>query len=238
MGFVKEWDRILTHFFEDMFFEARMIYDEADALLVCPNEEAESFEKMHRGTLFYSFDKTVKEEARENVKKRRFELYESEGEALKKRQKLFFDNEEKAFRAIPFAEGFDTPFVKELFGKKEDAEETFVTEDKKRALFEDEKLLKMCEKSFSEENCQREVFLGEKGGYGKKIGGGMRLTGGRTGEIIESLYPKKDAKSPEIKIEMVNTNNIQNVSDIDETIDLISERLCEMMAKGADGIYW
>lgn len=215
MGFVKEWEEILSHFFEDLFFEAKMLYAPDETNFA--TKEWEVHEKVPKGALFYSLEKSAAAEEYENAQKVRLDILKSE--ILKTEQMLFLKGGEE-IKAAAFTRGFEEPF----------------STNEKRVFFENDALLENEAINLSDEKHKEEIFTRKKG-FAEKVGG-IRLAGGKTGEIIESLYPVKDAKCPEIKIEMVNTNNIQSTNDIDETIDLISERLCEMMAKGADGIYW
>lgn len=63
----------------------------------------------------------------------------------------------------------------------------------------------------------------EKGAVEKILSGGARET--------------KDARKHEIKVEMISREGSGEDFDMDEMLEKMTEQLCAMMAKGADGIY-
>ncbi len=62
---------------------------------------------------------------------------------------------------------------------------------------------------------------------------------GRSGakRIIESAAERGGGESREVRIEMVNNNNISSKADIDDVADMLTMRICDIMNRSADGIY-
>lgn len=60
---------------------------------------------------------------------------------------------------------------------------------------------------------------------------------GKTEKIIQWGQDKEKDRGRDIKIEMHNVNNVQNEMDIDTVTDMLTERLCELMQKSAEGFY-
>jgi predicted nucleic acid-binding protein len=66
-----------------------------------------------------------------------------------------------------------------------------------------------------------------------------RSVGGRSlaKKILESEARIKGGVGGDVKIEMVNNNNISSDTDIDDIADMLTMRIFEIMQKSADGLY-
>lgn len=66
----------------------------------------------------------------------------------------------------------------------------------------------------------------------------MKLSKNRVERVLDSVIGKGEGLNKhDIKIEMVNKPSENDMLDMDDILDEMTQRLCEMMNKGADGIY-
>lgn len=95
-------------------------------------------------------------------------------------------------------------------------------------------------KSFREEE-RGKAFWGEAvAAFGEEgfVEDGMTLTKSERERVIESTVKKEETgRRHEIRVEMKSGDPDREVDDADEIIERMTERLCAMMARGADGIY-
>ncbi|MBQ8002310.1 MAG: hypothetical protein IJ297_02580 [Clostridia bacterium] len=209
MGYVKDWSEIIGLFFEDMLFTAYI-------------SEGENAPQGAAGAL----DKYLKDRATFT-------------------RKLF--------------KGEDAFNQKSIAHHKRDYEgEIYFAEDKRLNGLQTENLQlnhsflrdeteKLNSTGFFEEAFEKAVPLGEESLAlaarrekllkGAEEMGSVIIDKRKADKILAPQEDTKDEKPQYVRVEMVKGDSYYKETDIDETIELIGERLCEMMAKGADGLY-
>lgn len=80
---------------------------------------------------------------------------------------------------------------------------------------------------------ERSIFYSEEAlmGDGGKVERGLRE------KVLNTVTQKYAEALGNVKIEVTNNNTIERESDIDEISYRLTEKLCEMMARGTDGLY-
>lgn len=106
----------------------------------------------------------------------------------------------------------------------------------------------------AEDIAEKMIYYRGGGGYGLMIGEEVhvmereydrcaderekiKLKRDKREKLLSTFEEAANGQSHEIKIEMVRHESEKNEIDMDETLDMLTERLCNLMAKGADGFY-
>lgn len=252
MGSVKDWNRMLAELFGGMFFEARLKYEnehgKTESKIASVHDFGLSgadaldarYEKLQQG--FYWTDAenaadTPGEDAffegaacfeKEEKEKSIFKtlLFYDENKMVNAPQGKNFEQEKDFYETRLFAfeeksygmpKGFFEPYLSTHVFDAYDAWERTLLPSREDALHE------AVETDIYEKENERYIFKRSKK---------------EAERVLNSAEPLKDGRMHEVNIEMVNNNNIQSSFDVDEALDMLSQRLCEIMAKSADGLYF
>lgn len=210
MGAAAEWSRMLEGIFEGMFFEARLVFD------------GEMLEKIWENSAFGLGDEAAPEE----VAARWIEAFER----MESRMKRAEDGGN--------AEDFYAYGAKTEQWERQAEKEALIKDVPEK----DEKLISVqtgLARDIGERNAQEMLFESfnkmrehdEEQGIIKKGGRAEKVR-----RILESGTEKNDQGAQRIKVEMTEPKRGYGF-DFDETVDMLTERLCALMAKGSDGLY-
>lgn len=231
MGEVKDWNVILQGAEESLFFEARLFYEEALEEDFEDRRKAEAYE--------YAFKERLISEDALVAKERGFgESFDFDYAGKRVWIEEVLKKEKERERML-----FERIFRRE---SAEDAESVFKSNLKKMVEFErgisrkfempDEREFAGFEeyedaRGFDRKSIYDSIILGEEGGVSQ------RVTGSRKDRILAFTKEGVKERGERMKIEVKNTNNINRDVDIDRVTDSITQRLCEIMSKSADGLY-
>lgn len=259
MGKIGEWEDIAEKIAESLFFEAVMSFEEGELMKLIFPAENEGYTAKGVSEGEKKAEKSAAANLSEDIKritKMPEAEYDAAGlleEAERAISRLW---EEKAEEPAAYYSGEkeNTMYIRAeslLTGNEEESAAEYDLSIG-RDLIEAEGLKNMYEKLFSEEAMSGEFGADEaqlpKMIYeaAEKVGSEAYINEaygaekiGRSGarRIIESTAERGSGASREVKIEMVNNNNISSKVDIDDVADMLTMRICDIMNRSADGIY-
>lgn len=223
MGKVTDWLKIFE-LLEDFDYEAKLVTVDAEGLIAIA-------EGTDRGYL-YPLDKRQAGEG---------EAWERGIEAFAREKKYAgLKEREEAYEAEIFKEGETREKAEgavEFYKAMEETAKRFEAEEKGENISRilettpeygerlKDRVIQMYE---AEKECAQNAL--EEGLFKK-------AEKGKAEKIIQWGQEKEKDRGRDIKIEMHNVNNVQNEMDIDTVTDMLTERLCELMQKSAEGFY-
>lgn len=237
MGKVRDWSEILYCFENAEFFSAVMTpKDEENGKEGEKNASLEArasvWEKGEGREMDFSQEESIlaKEAFEEMVKMR--EEYEKEyfGEE-EAYEKSFLNTEEAYEKAVGGKEDVYENEILEKIIAQNDGNETAS--------------IRMAEEKFGKP--EEELFYDEAAAYDKKDfaeyiereedEGRSVLRRKKREKILGFARDRDKGEGKSVKIEVTNNNTIEKESDIDEIVYQLTDKLCEMMTRGADGLY-
>lgn len=235
MGYVKDWESMFEELFGGMFFEARIIFGE-DGLEDEYYREGVHFKDDERYPLM---QKSVRLQEREFCER---------GESFDKGLNVFKRREAEAFEREyahsynfhtreRYAADFENTVEGIIFGNEEKGAEF------EKLAEEGEKISREVYEKILNPRSMREIAVEEtfvQDDYAEKESNTEKffnMSRSKREQILESFKNGNGSGVHDVKIEMINNSHTENEFDIDEAIDTLSERLCELMAKSADGLY-
>lgn len=227
MGKVTDWIKIFE-LLEDFDYEAKLVIENAEGMAFIAEETGRGY--------IYPLDKRAAEES--EAWERSIEAFAREKKyaGLKEREEayeaeIFKEGEtrEKAEGAVKFYK--ETEETAERFEAEEQGENISRISESTPEYGEpiDERLKERIMQMYeAEKESAQNVF--EEGLFKK-------TEKGKAEKIIQWGQEKEKDRGRDIKIEMHNVNNVQSEMDIDTVTDMLTERLCELMQKSAEGFY-
>ncbi len=232
MGKVEVWDEVSRGILNLLFFEAELSFSESGI-----NRLFEGFEKENREIFS---EREFLTEKREFFGEREYLLEKGEGYIDNAKERKTENEIMNIYKSLSgneeIREGFwgeKREIFESFYEDKDDGGSVFEKVFEKLRIFEEE-----LERTASYENERAaegkgagftEEFLKGDGGY--KVGGEVK-------ENMLSRAVERDTPAEQnIKIQVIGTNEKNEVFDADVIADMLTGKLCEAMSKGSEGFY-
>lgn len=208
---------------------------------------SEIFDLLENGELFSA--KIYEEKFGEDNKRKYGEKYEKTGKTAKAEEerhcgvKRVKSPKEKFYELYFAAEGTVFEVGKEE-AFEEKTEEYFEREAKQREAFKDgekvrteyESIYAFSDFKLYDEKEKARLSSGQYESISQREGL-KKLFGTSRDRILDDVREEYRSEIEKVKIEVTNHNTIEKETDIDDISYRLTQKLCEMMTRGADGVY-